>query len=732
MEKIKALDIINTIMLKAKMEVIIQNKSKTRLGDKYGLALQKVLMSIGFVASPLLTEAMLRLSHEEFVETLADIITTLNKMLGNNVEHKPMYNNFPTSVLAKTSDELVMDQLFAYYADFYSKTMSELLDGKQVINMRDKLVFDGAKKQRVSLKDKIEYKVINLATIDDFEKMLTAFMASKVDLTPQNKEALIWALENYEEVEKLIPEDIPFKENLVLVAKYAILKGFKISGLKTATDVLRLACAMSDGDITLGKKTKFRKFSRPEKRFLLAALNNVNYNTLVEDVLRRKEEFKKLVYGLELNSKSNQSRYRNLKQLFDMVYKRQHLETYRNKLAMALALKDTKQCVELLIKRPGEFARALDKVLRDADDKQYVIDAFASVAHNVASPTLWKLMGYFANRNAGDGKIIVMPKGRTSKLIEYPDNKAKLDEKWCQKVIEAIKRALNKIYASRDGMGPCFINTNLKDYLIPSSNRTANEGLNIYSRGSILRLKKDTKAARFFIYWVGNDVDLSCSLLNEDLKMIEQVSWTNLTSKDVGQTLGNGAFYHSGDITYAPKGASEFIDLNFAKINQIYHSARYAVMYVFSYSGIPFNKIDDCFAGVMEREDLDSGEIFEAKTVRIKANLQAQSLGVCPMIVDLKTKAIYWADIAIQNDFVTQQVETTLSKAQMAVKLVLDLKNKLPSVYDVLMTNVLSRETLVSQNETGAYVDVNGQSYPPEAVTIFEKPDFSKLAEQYL
>lgn len=55
---------------------------------------------------------------------------------------------------------------------------------------------------------------------------------------------------------------------------------------KTATDVLRLAVALSEGDVSLASSVRFKKFNRAERRFLLGLLEQCG--NITEDMLRYK------------------------------------------------------------------------------------------------------------------------------------------------------------------------------------------------------------------------------------------------------------------------------------------------------------------------------------------------------------------------------------------------------------------------------------------------------------
>ena len=116
---------------------------------------------------------------------------------------------------------------------------------------------------------------------------------------------------------------------------------------------------------------------------------------------------------------------------------------------------------------------------------------------------------------------------------------------------------------------------------------------------------------RFFVYWKQRerrtDYDLSVLLLDDDFEVAGQVSWTNLS--ELGAV-------HSGDITEAPDGATEFIDLDLGRV-----SARYVVPQVNVYSGEGFDDAEEAFFGFMERAPEQRGRPFEPRTVRAKSDL---------------------------------------------------------------------------------------------------------------
>ena len=90
----------------------------------------------------------------------------------------------------------------------------------------------------------------------------------------------------------------------------------------------------------------------------------------------------------------------------------------------------------------------------------------------------------------------------------------------------------------------------------------------------------DDNVIRFFLWWKEGkidgkatgrvDLDLSATIFRSNWKYMNHISYTNLKEAKLGCC-------HSGDITSAPKGASEFIDIDLEKVRAA--GGRYAVSY---------------------------------------------------------------------------------------------------------------------------------------------------------
>jgi hypothetical protein len=106
--------------------------------------------------------------------------------------------------------------------------------------------------------------------------------------------------------------------------------------------------------------------------------------------------------------------------------------------------------------------------------------------------------------------------------------------------------------------------------------------------------------------------------------------------------------YHSGDITSAPDGACEFIDLEMPSL--IKSGGRYVVMTVNSYTHQAIKDLAECRAGMMLREKPDSGEVFEPSTILNAIDVTADSQAFIPMVIDVVERKMIWMDIVYKTN----------------------------------------------------------------------------------
>jgi hypothetical protein len=204
-------------------------------------------------------------------------------------------------------------------------------------------------------------------------------------------------------------------------------------------------------------------------------------------------------------------------------------------------------------------------------------------------------------------------------------------------------------------------------------------------------LPEGCRILRFFVWWKNGrsrtDIDLSASLFDSEFRYKDVLSYYNL--KNFG-----GA--HSGDIVDAPDGASEFIDVELARLTAA--GVRYVVMTLHSYTCQPYAELPECFAGWMSRRDADSGEIFEPRTVQDRLDLTAQTMQAIPLIIDVDDRSVIWCDLAVKNvQSLSNNVHANLGGIVAALRSLTDV-NK-PDLYELFSLHIRARGERVHREE---------------------------------
>jgi hypothetical protein len=194
---------------------------------------------------------------------------------------------------------------------------------------------------------------------------------------------------------------------------------------------------------------------------------------------------------------------------------------------------------------------------------------------------------------------------------------------------------------------------------------------------------------RLFVHWrqppgEDSDLDLSCIALDASFAARDQVSWTN---------LANRVMTHSGDLTSAPAGAEEFLDIDLEKAARTGRRKgwRYLVPVVFRYAGPAFEALPEASAGWMLRNDATSkNRTFDAATVANAFALGGRKRFAVPMLLDLETTEILYVDVYL-NGQPRAQVEKNSNDIATLVSAVAGRRNTKASVAALAMRHVRAR-----------------------------------------
>lgn len=643
--------------------------------------MNKNIEVFGYTMSEALFDKLVHMKAKSREVVYDVLVNGLKELTGADKVYNPMYPNFPESVMEKDDFELYFNAIVHYWS------FGTLLPYEE-------------KKERAPLFNTAKVKVLDVGSFEDLNDIFNNLCASKTSLSKSDVEDIIFILNS---AKVTLPDEIPFKENAACVCRLLVDTGVDTDGslckkyVKTATDVLRLITAMSDGDVSLAENTKFRNLKRSERRIIMNLL--AGCGNAAEDMSRYAGRWIRVGEKLHPGEFAKNERYTKAVQAFSVIRNDGKIQSFAGKVDAAIASGDVTTVVSLLKKRPGEFARRIDFLLRtfnkDADRKA-VIMGFASVAKDVSSTVLLQVREHFINKlNGNDDMRVFFPKGNLARSYYVKNNKTEtVSEDAMKMVIAVCENALINIYGNREFLGKVYIDEGLKDYTVPFSLRSAGKTMTAVSRGSRIAIDDSAKIIRPFIWWTNTkddiiDVDLSVAVFADDWNCLEHVSYSNLKSSRFG-------ICHSGDITNGGpvdgEGVAEFIDLDIEKA--LSAGARYAVFNVYNFSDENFSKMEHAAFGFMTRSDMNSGEIFEPSMVKQRMDLASATTTCIPVIFDLKERVFVWCDMALTADHVKAgfggiNVESNLPSVVVTCKAMVDVKK--PNLYDLLMFNVKAR-----------------------------------------
>lgn len=675
----------------------------------------KNVQALGFTFSKELLEKAFHFTRDEFTAFYGFLIPALKELVGADVTYNPMYPNFPQQVAEASDIELFINAIVHYWS--FGTLMPEY-----------------EKNERLPLIDDNKMAVLSVGNHDDLMTIFTNLVESKTSISEQDKEDIETIVLACPDYTSYLPDTISLKENVAFVGKLIIEKAPIKSAdsinkyFKTATDVLRLVTALSDGDISLASKTKYRNLRRVERRMIMDLL--AGCGNITEDLFRYQYEWIRVAEILH-PFEYKKAKYNNVNAAFNTLRNEKKPLMFAGKVQAAITAKDMREAATLLKARPGEFARQLDKLIRDADNPNYIVNCFKEVATEISTPVLLQVRQHFIGRTENNNQPVrvFFPKGNLAKAMVIKNELPEINSNVCKNVARICREALIEQYKEKDFLGKVYIDEDFKNYLVPFSQRSASKAVKTIVRGSKLPIKEDATAVRGFIWWTNTDktinswdegrvdIDLSATIYDENWQYVDRVSYTQLRSAKYRA-------YHSGDITNGGNvngdGVAEFIDVEIDAVAK--NAGRYIAFQVYSFTHQNFSTLPNCRFGWMEREDVNSGEIFEPKTVEMKIDLTADSTVAIPVIFDCVERKFIWCDMNLQNAssrFYGNNLESNL-QGVTATCYGLTHLNK-ANIYDLVMTNAIARGSIVTDRNEADIIFSNNTTVPYEIVNEIDE-----------
>lgn len=657
------------------------------------------LRKLGYALSGNLAADLLQRPTSAITRIADDVIAAVKEIKGVR-NYRPMYPNFPQQVMDANLSELHLNAIMHYFG---------IAIGYDIRPEYDKLA-------RAELDfDESKYTFLKVTTLTEFHKVMIQVAQQKSAYSETDKADLL----TLSDTSFLITGFDKFdnRENKAWMAAQLYTRYGHIGDIvfDTATDVLRFAVALSDGDVSLASGTKFKSFKRSERKMLMSILEKIvdskGLAHVTEDMVRHPGMWKRLgerIHPGEFHSSAADAflAVRNGTARSFNSYVEENLDNAR-------------MVKGLLMERPGEFVRRLDAVLSRCsyDEANEVLDALAVVAHEASVTVLIQAINAFETRHRKIRTFI--PKGKVAKLKAVKNERPGLIGFSTSTATNVLIAALQRKLSGLESMGKVYIDPDLVDITIPFGMRSASKQLATLGRGSRIKIDDDTNVLRFFIWWKNNDsrvdIDLSAVALDANYRSMFDLTYYNLRE--------NGAV-HSGDITNAPDGASEFIDITIDTLRR--QGVRYVAMNVHSYSGQDLADLPECFAGFMSRTEPQSGEVYDPRTVTSRVDLAASSRANVPYIFDLEERKAIWVDLSVGVRALGANVANSKDAMVSLMEAVVEMQP--PSLYELLRHHSYGRGVRADRDDADIIFQLE-RSDDPRVVSAY---DTETILSEYL
>ncbi len=581
-------------LLLSELRILTYTSLKAQASDKLiqkALTLNENLKSLGYT---LRGDDILRLATSPCLD---DFFVKFKSLL-DEVDAKPMYPDFPKTVMDLDEATLRMHQLIHYFSTYGIKQ----LFGIETKTGWIPLSCDTEKTENDE--KLLDAKVLHLLDEEKkFEEPIKKLLARKQRLN--DKEKLLVKLGITDLSPDFLAEiNVPFKENLFEV--FNAIFSAEIEGDKKLSYLKAIAKHTGDCfkciDFCLTKNNYHFKTS--QKRILVKLLESFTpfdfENNLILSAKKAKRSLIVLNY-LDYNLYSKSPAHKNL------------VEKFRDGELLSWlslgekAIKDGTG-IEFFKQRPGILLRYVTRFLKEG----YLEEAiYSALADNVEALSLPTLISILTNR----GRLLKFAEKWGYKPINYNcdilnlfgydvetplfcgDDNAKTREKLAREYTEISKKLYAicykifklKIKQIHTPIKNKKLYLNFKNYDVEKSeiqlNERASDGGYVRS-GIAYKIPDSAKIIRFFVFWSDKDrvdIDLHASALSLKGENIE-IGWN--------ARFKNSGIIFSGDLTTS--NSAEYIDVDLSKpIKDVSFNINL-------FSGKQsFKEIETCFIGVL-------------------------------------------------------------------------------------------------------------------------------------
>ena len=635
---------INSIALRHFNGIYIAKNTNNNINETLSIeefaTLIKKFEGYGYIFSKELAIAISKEERNVIIDKLKAVIKVIEDFKSDK-NYTVFYKNFPDEVINMSEVDLYINQILHYWIGYLPSSNENII------------------KEDVEPSKLVKSRELNLIDDEMIEKLFIDLLSSNVTLSEQYLDDVCVLTNNksIKELEKYM-EYIQMKETLTTVSSYILKKeGVLIGNFKTATDILRLIAKIS-GDELNNKHIHFAYFSRTELSQLMTKLENLQ--NPMPDIKRYSKPWHTFfkLYAKKINF----HKYPKVRNAVDMLFGDISYMTDRGKIneeikrLPIMSEEELDNFVKEYIVFYGDYIREILSLLNKAKENQYeeLLLGLENCVTKVNTRILFQLYDRIINLKAKDKTVprLVNSKGKWRRLKES----ISLSDELLNRVLQIVEDGIKTQLKEKETLGKVFIDEDYKNITLTTSEKDSNVSLRPMTRGSRIRFNPNAEVLRFFVAWKNLDektlkelntiydrvdVDLSALTFNENLEFNDVVAYYN--QKKSG-------FAFSGDITNAPEGALEYINVfDLERLKK--KGNRYILMQIRSYNGYTFEEINSVYAGVMELTSIEAKEKKNMYSTAITEGFQIVSSErtTNTILVDLKKFEYIWLDMNMDN-----------------------------------------------------------------------------------
>ena len=554
-----------------------------------------------------------------------DMIRTAERCLGRNVP-PAFYQGFPQSVREMAPEALLFDQLIHYWHSYVLGDLSEA--GVSLLEQEF---------QRTAFREKAEIKDFVILSENEawdvLQNMVEDLLASSRPLSESQFELVKKMVVEY----RYQPESCASKDTAMKLLLLTRDRDPHFASFLQLSDVIRVLDTINfeeyhNRDIhKLNLRNQDRKFIT---RLIDFFFEEGTCNVI--DCFEKKKAWNGLLHHIHYKPVNDAAQA-----FVDAIRSSENLSVYAQFEKKMLSA-DIQGAVHTLRKGKGAGAvlRKLSYILSRCQSKEDV-EAVLKNLQTGNAIILMQLIRDYSRKQLRTMRTIKFTKHNRLRVHQETPEEFRNRKSWVssdvrQMVYDVLRENLAQVL--KDRVGKVYIDPAMEKIALPLQETASSGGYGVLPKGSRIPVTFGKKI-RCFTYWEKvNDIDLSVIALTGDNRQIE-FSWRSMWGRQ------SEAVTYSGDQTRGYNGGSEFFDVDIDAFRLEYPNAKYLVFCNNVFSGTPFSDCI-CRAGYMDRDVLDSGEIFEPKTVSTSFTITSESTFAYLFGLDLKTRELVWLNVA--------------------------------------------------------------------------------------